>query len=92
MGPEQDGSENVAQVPSDLQYTDSISRTEEIGISPNDAMQIVTEKSMCDYGLSTNAGHKDSPRFARVDSSQESTQARHDAEEKQRLQKMMPVG
>ncbi|KAJ9401058.1 hypothetical protein DTO282F9_2006 [Paecilomyces variotii] len=69
MGPEQDGSENVAQVPSDLQYTDSISRTEEIGISPNDAMQIVTEQN----------------------SSQESTQARHDAEEKQRLQKMMPI-
>ncbi|GAD92959.1 meiosis specific protein Hop1, putative [Paecilomyces variotii No. 5] len=66
-GPEQDSSENIAQVPSDLQYTDSISRTKEIGVSSNDAMQIETEQN----------------------SSQESTQARHDAEEKQRLQKMM---
>ncbi|KAL1859932.1 hypothetical protein Plec18170_001879 [Paecilomyces lecythidis] len=83
-GPEQDGSENVAQVPSNLQYTDDISRTEEIGISSNDAMQIGTEQSMCSHEFTEVA-----QRLTRADSSQESTQARHDAEEKLRLQKMM---
>jgi hypothetical protein len=51
MGPEQEGSENMAQIPSNIIYTDKILRTGEIGISTNDTVQSlasVSEQSMHD--------------------------------------------
>ncbi|KAE8148245.1 meiosis specific protein Hop1 [Aspergillus avenaceus] len=85
-GPDPEGSEALPTIPSQLEYSDVVSRTEDIGFVENTSLLYRSETGKCAGSEGTPALNQSS--YCVSGSFQEATQ---DIAERQRLQMMMPA-